>query len=255
MFHLNSRRAFTLIELMIAIAILAILSAIPLITWQSLGDLTREKNYRFAVASADLIRDQVLEVPYNLLPPRVLTVDQEGVVALGWVAMVEDSLTLRWPDGSPAVGRSRFVDDRLQVPPEWAGRELVVDYRFVPDYLPNQGDAYTVPTEAPYEVELHNAPVEAISRVWLAQGKTLTPLSPEAYELLEERRLRVPGDYAGRVLVVEYRGRSIRTEVGGSFLDSTLEPQLAPSQLKKIELKTNYGGRRRLATGFLRVGP
>lgn len=249
----ESRGGFTLIELMISIAILAILAHIQLLSWQSLGSLAREKNYRFASKTTELVRQQVLEMPYNSIPPRLLTVDQQGRVSLGDVSIVPDTLTLRWTDGSPAAATPEFLDGELQLPTEWAGRDLIVDYRFLSDYLPGQGDAHTIPVQEPYQIELHNVPVLSVSKVWLAKGKTLELLPAEQWQLVEQRHLLFPAELAGRAVVVDYKGDRVRTEVSGSYLDAGLEPQLSPSEFKRVELKTNYGGRRTTASGFLRV--
>ncbi|MGE0491370.1 MAG: prepilin-type N-terminal cleavage/methylation domain-containing protein [Vulcanimicrobiota bacterium] len=243
-------RGFTLIELMICIAILAILAAIQPLTWHLLGSLAREKDYRFAAQTCEQTRQSLLKADFNMVAPRLLRVGADGWIDLGQVVVVEGSLRLFWPDGTPAGSPLERRGSRLRLPAEWRGRQLVVDYQWLADYLPEQGEAHTV--DARGQVQLYNQPVEAVDRVLLAQADQLSPV---AYQLGQDGKLQLDQKHRGQVVVVDYRGGRIRTEVEGRYLDDTLEPQLAPSDFKQIRLVTTYGGERQVELGFLKVKP
>ena len=248
--------AFTLIELMISIALLAILLGTVLSRWNSLGSLSREESYPLASETAMQTRDSLRRVPFDELPPRLEVVKSGGLIDLGTDGIDLESLELRWPDGRPALGEKRVVNGILHLPARWEGRKLILDYRFSSLYLPREGDVFTVPLEAPHTVTLPNRPVIEVEKISLASGNKLKAMSPSSYVLSENDGLvTFSATAAGKVVVVDYRGKAIETWISGEFLDDGLRPQSGFGDLKQIRLDTTYGGDRSIVLGLLKVRP
>ena len=243
------RRAFTLIEMMIVIAILAILLAVPLLVHDTSGNLTRELSYREASETTEQALERLKGMPFEQLPPRTMTVQPGGVLNLSGLSVDQDRVQLRWPDGTSA-GQVDLKEGRVRVAPEWTGRTIVVDYRLLVSFLPAQGEAHTVDKSG--QVTLSHGPVRKIEAVWLAEGEKLNRVTDFR---LEGNKLHLPSKTAGRVVTVDYFGESIRTEVEGRFLDNNLIPQMEPGEYKSIRLTTDYGGRTPVSQGFLKVAP
>lgn len=247
------RRGFTLIELMIGVAILAIMMAVPLASWDTLGSLMREQDYRLAARTAQLQVELLREAPLASLPPRQLKVPASGLLDLGVDNLVEGSVTLRKPDGTP-LGAPQRVDlgtGRVQVERGLAGREVVVNYRFGGVTGAGHGEAYTVDPEG--NVRLQNVPVNRVIRVTLAQGERLSPVP--SWRLVDPTQglLQVPGE-AGRVVLVDYGGQRLNMEVSGDFRGELLEAQTTPSPFKLLQVTVTYaGGARKVSLSVLRV--
>ncbi len=97
----KSQRAFTLIELMIGIAILAIVLAMPRAACNSVQGLVREGDYRFALRNARYQQDLLRALPLEALPPELVKVRPDGTVPLSQPHVVPGSLQVRTLDGSP----------------------------------------------------------------------------------------------------------------------------------------------------------
>ncbi len=216
----QSQRAFTLIELMIGVAILALVLAVPRAAHNSVQGLVRETDYRFALRNARYQQDLLRAAPFDRLPPEVLRVRPDGTVPVSQAHLVPGSLKVRTLDGSP-VG---------------PGRTVVADYRF---FLPDRNEAHTVPTQPPYRVELVNTPVADLVGVYLAAGPTLQPLRARLGP--ERASLELPASAAGRVVVVDYLGQRVRNQVSGRFLTEGLQPTDRPSDFKLLHLQEVYG--------------
>ncbi len=247
------RRGFTLIEIMISVAILAIVTAVPLASWDTLGALTREQDYRLAARSAQMQVELLREAPLASLPPRQLKVPAGGVIDLGVNNLVADSVTLRRPDGTPlgAPLRVELATGRVHLERGWAGRPVVVNYRFGGVTGTGHGEAYTVDSEG--HVSLQNTPVTRVTRVTLAQGERLSPLT--SWRLVDPAQgvLHVPG-LAGRVVLVDYGGQRLKREVSGEFRGELLEAQTTPSPFKLLQVTVTYaGGARKVSLSVLRV--
>ena len=243
------KRAFTLIETMIVIAILSILLAVPLLVHNTSGNLTRELSYREASETAELSRELLQGLPFEDLPPRTVTVQPGGVVNLGQISVENDLVQLRWPDGRSA-GQANLEEGKLRVAPEWAGRTIVVDYRLLMNFLPGQGESHTVGRDG--SLTLSHGPVRRVGAVWLSDGEKLARLTDFR---IDGDILRLSPELADRVVTVDYQGEAIRTEVEGRFLNTNLVPQLQTSEYKSIRLTTYYGGRTPVVQGLLKVAP
>ncbi len=238
------KQGFTLIELMIAIALLAIFLGISFSNC-SLHWLQRESSYRFALRNARHQVESVKVAPFDSLPPQTLTVGAQG-----WVQLAHSDLV---PDSVQVVGSEITVlkvdtaRGRVQLDTPAGGR-LSVSYAY---YLPDCGEAHTVPVSAPYQIQLINTPVLRIAQVRSADGKTLPAT---AYKRVGDS-LELSAAWAGKVVEIDYCGAHIRNQVGGSFLDAGLNPTLQPGPCKLIRIQESYGlkGEGRIDLNLVRV--
>jgi prepilin-type N-terminal cleavage/methylation domain-containing protein len=217
----RSARAFTLIEVMIGIAILAIVLAIPRSARNSVQGLALEANSRRALRNARANLDELRRQGFDRLPPELLTVAPDGTVSPSQPHVVPGSLEIRTLDGQPPR----------------PGARVVAEYRFS---LPERGEAHTVPSRAPHRVELIRGPVRELIGVFLATGETLQPIPASLSE--ERKALVLPATMAGRVVVADYLGEGPGAEAWGSFLSESLQPTDQPTDFKLLHLQRNDGG-------------
>lgn len=215
-----SQRAFTLIELMISVAILALVLAVPRAAHNSVQGLVRETDYRFALRNARYQQDALRAVAFDRLPPEVVRVRPDGTVPVSQPHLVPGSLKVRTLDGAP-VGPGRIV---------------VADYRF---FLPDRNEAHTVPSVPPFRVELVNTPVVELVAVHLAAGSSVQPI--QATLGPNRAWLELPGSAGGRVVVVDYLGQRVRNLVSGRFMTEDLQPTDRPTDFKLLHLQEVYG--------------
>lgn len=244
---------FTLIELMIVIAIMAIVAGVPVAARNWVHGMNRESDYRFALRNARQQVAALRRAPFGALPPQVLPVPHDGWIQLAQRDLVPESTTLRDPQGAD-LGKPLKVDaiqGRVQVPVQLAGRPVVVDYRF---FMPDRDEAHTVPKAAPFEVPLANAPAVRVTGAWLARGDRLEPV--KATLSGDGTRLALPAVAAGRVVVVDYVGSRIRNQVSGRFLGEDLQPAPGLGPVKLLKVQESYGeGAGTMALTLLRVQP
>lgn len=217
----RSARAFTLIELMIGIAILAIVLAIPRSARNSVQGLTLEADSRRVLRNARVNLDELRRRDFDRLPPELLTVAPDGTVPLSQPHVVPGSLKVRTLDGRPPR----------------PGARVVAEYRF---FLPERGEAHTVPSQPPHRVELVQAPVRELLGVFLAAGETLQPISASLSE--DRKALVLPASMAGRVVVADYLGEGPGAEAWGSFLSEALQPSDQPTAFKLLRLQRKSDG-------------
>ncbi|GMU51358.1 MAG: hypothetical protein AMXMBFR33_05040 [Candidatus Xenobia bacterium] len=229
-------RAFTLIELMICIAILAIFSAIPLAARDGLRAVNREADFGSALRNARGHLAELRSAPYDGLPPRRLRVPASAKVQLT-SDLVVGSVQAFDLEGRPLAAPVSVdaISGLVQLESGLAGRELVLQFAY---YAPDRGEAHTVPPTAPYRIRLENQPVQRIQQVRLAQGDRLTLITSR---LLSDGLLELPASAAGKVVEVSYRGGRIANQISGRFLDQRLRPSTRPGRYKLLEIKENYG--------------
>ncbi|MGI5844661.1 MAG: type II secretion system protein [Candidatus Xenobium sp.] len=229
----RSGRAFTLIELMIGIAILAIVLAMPRSARNSVQGLALEAHSRRTLRNARVNLDELRRRDFDRLPPELLEVAPDGTVSPSQPHVVPGSLKMRTLDGGPPR----------------PGARVVAEYRFC---LPERGEAHTVPSQPPHRVELAQAPVHELLGVFLAAGETLQPISASLSE--DRKALLFPASLAGRVVVADYLGEGPGAEVWGSFLSENLRPTDQPTAFKLLHLQWN-GGEPGAHLTLLRVRP
>ncbi|MBT9584214.1 hypothetical protein IV102_12805 [bacterium] len=215
---------------MISIAIFSIFLAIGL-GGASLHWLHRESDYRFALRNARYQVAAVRTARFDSLPPQTLTVGAGGWVQLAHKDLVPESLQVLGAEipvqqVDNAKGRALLTAA--------AGTRVCLSYSY---YLPDRGEAHTVPTSAPYQIVLRNTPVLYVDQVRVADGKVV-PAS--GYQVVGEK-LELTAKVAGKVVEIDYAGARIRNQVGGSYLDAGLNSTLQPGPCKLMRIQESYG--------------
>ncbi len=205
---------------MIGIAILAIVLAIPRSARNSVQGLALEADSRRALRNARVNLDKLRRQGFDRLPPELVTVAPDGTVSPSQPHVVPGSLKLRTLDGKPPR----------------PGARVVAEYRF---YLPERGEAHTVPGQPPFQVELIRAPVRQLLGVFLAAGEALQPVSASLGE--DRTTLVLPASMAERVVVADYLGEGSGSEAWGSFLSADLRPTDQPTAFKLLRLQRSDG--------------
>lgn len=232
---------FTLIEVMISIAVLAILAAVPLSIKGTVQWLNHEEDYRFALRNAQHELDSLQKLPCDALPPRLVRVPSGGAVDLAQDGIVPGSLTLRTAEGEERTASVQFdaTRGRIHVTPALAGQDVIVDYRFA---APDAPEAVTVSSAGRCSARLHNAPVGRVASVTLLRGDGQeTLLTSDCTLDPAAGLLSLPSRAAGNAVLVEYVGTRIRNEVSGTFLDADLHPTKARGPFKLVRVEERYG--------------
>lgn len=230
------KRGFTLIEMMICIAILTIAVAAMGTAGQGLRQLRREGDFRFAVQCARQQLAKLEEAPFDSLPPQVLVVTRAGELQLGQRHIVPGSLKVTRLDGQGAAFTPSAVEGRLaRVDKSLAGQRVVVDFEW---YLPGSNEAELVGPGG--RVPLWNAPAVEVEGVRSARGAAEEQvshwkLSPDRTSLLVSPALE------GRAVLIDYLGSRLRNRARGRFLDEEMRPLDRPSPIKLLELREDYG--------------
>ena len=221
-------RAFTLIEIMICIALLAIFFSIA-VQRADTGDwLSHESDYRFALRNARNQLEELRNLPFDSLPPQRLKAEAGGWVQLAHFPLLPDSVQSKAPLLSLDLERGRVQLQASQ------GDLVVVNYAY---YLSDVGEAHTVPAAPPYRISLRNAPVLQVERVQSYQG---TQVRPASFRRIGDE-LEFSSELAGRVVSVDYSGARVRNQISGVFLNSRLQPTDQPSDCKLLYVKEAYG--------------
>lgn len=236
-------RGLTLIELMISIAILAIFLAIPVTGLQGLKSLSREDDYRWALANARGQKEWLLSVDFDQLPPEQLTVSRDGFIQLSQDEVIGETITV---DGRPLPNLS-LEKRRLFLGKDRAGQKVTVNYEFS---LPDHNEAHFL--DEARQVTLQNSPVQKLEAVWLAQGDRLVPTQAGSSDLASGR-LSFPELSPGTLVVIDYRGDRWGNRLSGQFLDDSFQPTGTPSNIKLFEVKEWYGGGWRLTLPLVKV--
>ena len=224
------KRAFTLIELMISIAIFAIFMAIGA-GGASLHWLHRESDYRFALRNARYQVAAVRTANFDSLPPQTLAVGAGGWVQLAHKDLVRESVQV--VGAEIPVQQVDNAKGRVQLTAA-VGTRVSVSYGY---YLPDRGEAHTVPVSAPYQVLLRNTPVIYVEQVRVADGKVV-PAS--GYQVVGDK-LELTADLAGKVVEIDYAGARIRNQVWGSYLDARLNSTVQTGPCKLMRIQESYG--------------
>lgn len=221
-------RAFTLIEIMICIALFAIFFSIAIHRADTGGWLSQEADYRFALRNARLQLEDLRALPFDSLPPQQVKVGRDGWVQLAHGQLVPGSLRCR--------SQVKALDEqrgRVQLKAA-AGQTVLVDYAY---YAGDQGEAHTIPSSAPYRITLRNSPVVKVDRVHAYRGSQSRTVSCRQFG----DQLEFGPDMAGQVVSVDYSGARVRNQVSGIFLDDRLSPSDQPQNTRLLCVKEAYG--------------
>lgn len=243
------RRAFTLIEVMITVALLAILFAGEVAVTHSLSDLRRQRQVILATRQAESQLKHLQKIPFDQLPPQLLKADSTGWLQLGMADLDPGSLRIQVLEGhmdSIKVEEMKAFSGRIRVSPRWAGRLLQIDYAC---YLSDRGETHRVGPEG--QLQLENTPAR-VERVWAAHGEQLTPFTDWSFQ--PEGGLRLGPTARNQVLMVDYRGQQRCNRLSAAFVDEQLRPTTA-SAFKLMRIQEFYSGHERFAVTNLRVAP
>ena len=221
-------RAFTLIEIMICIALLSIFFAIAIHRADTGGWVSQEADYRFALRNARLQLEELRGAPFDSLPPQQLKVGRDGWVQLAHGQLVPDSVRCSSAVQSVDNERGRV---QLKAPP---GQTVTVDYAY---YVGDRGEAHTIPKSAPFRITLRNAPVLKVDGVHAYRGSQSRSVACRQFG----DQLEFPAELAGQVVSVDYSGARVRNHVSGLFLDDRLGITDKPQPTRLLYVKEAYG--------------
>ncbi len=258
---LFKKTGFTLIELMIFIAVLAIIIVIGTGTHRYYQWLTKENNYSNAVRQMKLQKKILSSLPFDSLPPEILPVETDGRVKLSNMDIVPGSVTVftqKDGEGTYTVtmdNKSFKVDEKNGIVTirdnHYTGKKVFVKYSFL---LPDRGEAATVPLKEPYEIRLLNNPVNVIMNMELVEGDKFTLIPSKFYKIKEgAKEVIIDKRYAGKVVRVIYTGSTVRNICTGEFLYDDLTTANEPAGFKMIKILEDYKSLKNIETALLLV--
>ncbi len=248
----KASHGFTLIEIMICIALLAIVVPVAFHVLNSFKWFSHEENYRYAVFQAEAQIESLKSQPFESLPPFVVTAGKDGNVRLPQRHVIQDSVKL-YSEGR-LIPSSSFTckDGVLSVTGNLRGKRLVAECKVM---LPSVEEAVTVPEEAPYEVHLQNRPVTEITEMREVKGACFTTLPKSVCAAVKDDIVTVNGTLAGKVLDFTYYGERLSICMSGAFLADDLRETRASTSLKLITLEQVYGEKTNsFSLTFLKTG-
>lgn len=243
------RRAFTLLEIMITVSLLGILLASQGAVFHSLASLQRQQDFAGAARQAEAQLKQLNQVPFELLPPQIVSPDRQGWLQLGNPDLDAASLRISRLEGTPQLPSALQVEagsGRVRLPSVLAGQNLLVDYAF---YASNRGETHRIGSDG--QIQLENQPVARVQQIWVARGERTEPF--QDWRFLAEGGLRLGPSARGQVLMVDYRGRAQANRVESQFLSQDLRPQSTPSNFKLLTLREIHAGKQRFSLTSLRT--
>lgn len=242
------RAGFTLIELMISIAILAIVGAIAVSSLMQFRGITRERDYSRALHDAQEQIFKLRQADFDSLPPEVKTVGEDGMVKLSQTNLAKGSVKVLTADGlKPVEPQSVSLENGIvTLGSGLKGQRVIIDYRYP---LVTRGEAQFLSPDG--SVRLENGPVRKVEAVYLASGDKLTKTS--AFTLQGDQLSVKAG--TSQLVVVDYLGGDWSNQVRGRFLDQDLQPTSQPSEIKTLTVEEPYVGAMSLALPLLKVRP
>lgn len=239
---MNQGRGFTLIELMISIAIVAITLSIATSAFTNFVALSRALRYERSLNNAEHQLEYIRSQPFGSVPPQVVQAKSDGTIHLSQRHLVEGTVEVLNPKNGRQVPFETvsLKDGTLRVNSAMAGKKLVVDYQFT---LPDRNESHFVRDDR--TIQLQNRPVIAIDAVFVADGEKLRELSD--YELSDEGVLTLPKLRPGQLVVVDYLGEEYQNRIEGEFLGPRLRARLLPTETKRLVVGEKYSGGWRLS--------
>ncbi|MGV8120862.1 MAG: prepilin-type N-terminal cleavage/methylation domain-containing protein [Candidatus Xenobiia bacterium LiM19] len=248
----KTSRGFTLIEVMISIALLAIVIPAAFHIMNLFKWFSHEENYRYALFQAEAQIDSLKSQPFESLPPFVVTAGKDGKVVLPGRRVIQDSIRL-YSEGRQ-LPSSSFAnkDGVLYVTGAFMGKRLVAECRVL---LPSIEEAVTVPDKAPFELHLLNSPVTEITGVREVRGGSFRTLSKGVCTAVKDDVVTVNEGLAGKVLDFTYYGERLSICMNGVFVTDDLKETRRASSLKLVTLEQVYGERTNsFSLTFLKTG-
>jgi len=248
----KTSRGFTLIEIMISIALLAIVVPAAFHILNSFKWFSHEENYRYALFQAEAQIDSLKSQPFESLPPFVVTAEKDGKVRLPGRHIIQDSIRLYLEGQQLPASSFTNKDGVLSITGAFQGKRLVAECRVL---LPSLQEAVSVPDKAPFEVHLQNSPVKEITEIREVKGSSFRPLAGSVCTAKKDDIVTVNGSLAGQVLDFTYYGERLSICMNGVFVTDELKETRRASSLKLITLEQVYGERTNsFSLTFLKTG-
>lgn len=229
-------RAFTLIELMIAIAILAIMFGVATSTYMQLGGLQRQIEYGHSLTQSNSQLEALRAVDFESLPPQSLTVGPENTLELAQQEVLENSIVVR--DEATGIPLTNWTFDsknsRLTLPKRPDKGKVIVDYEF---FLGSQN--FTQLSDAQARVALPRGVNLKIERVFLAKGDEVVTV-PDYQQ--KDGYLQLPAALSNQLVVLDYYDEEGRNKVSGSFLDGNFRETGRVTGTKLIQVQEPFAG-------------
>lgn len=238
---------FTLIEMMISIAILAIVFAISVSSLFQFGGLNREREYAKSLVQAQEQLSELRKASFDRLPPEFIRVGEGGLVKLSQKNLVDGSVRVLQGDGTTELvpDSVSLQDGTLSLSSLKPGTQVLVDYEF---HLADRSEPHFVAEDG--TVSLENTPVLGVDSVFLAKGDSLTATSK--YKL-KGNRVKLDGVSPGQLVLVDYRGKQSGNIVSGRYLDKELQTSQRPTDCKMLTIGESYRGPMRSSLCLLKV--
>jgi prepilin-type N-terminal cleavage/methylation domain-containing protein len=246
-------KGFTLIEVMIAVALIAILFGGGIRVGESVHWLTREINCGDALRQANSLKNHIARIPFDSLPPEVLTVPPNGVINLKNHPVLQNSVNIS------LIGKNSAVPFKVDCEkgkvtigsPGYSGKQVIINYAFT---LPETGEGGTIPNTPPYRLQLSNAPIKSITSVSLLTQNGEEVLDKKSYfREPDGKGIYFAKKYAGKTVRVIYFGDNVKTNCSGGFIDDVMSYSAVPTAMKLVKITASYGTRNDLEIVDLRV--
>ncbi len=257
------KSGFTLIEMMICIAIIAIMFTATIRVMTAYHWMIKETYYSSALRQMNIQEKIIGDTPFDKMPPEVLSVPDDGRLQLSNKHIINDSVKIQLLDNkSQGFAGSHFIDASLFnvdnetgvvtiLDPACKGKKVIAAYSFL---LPDYGEAFTIPKNEPYEIELFNAPALSIENIEMVNDNRFTAVPLQKVRFFEKtRKLGFDKELAGKIIRVSYIGGIIRNTCSGEFLDDDLKPSSTPTGIKLMKIRESYGGKQDIETGVMKV--
>jgi len=229
-------KAFTLIEIMVTVAIAAIVFAIATSTYMQFGGLQRQVEYDHSLTQSSSQLDMLREADFESLPPETRRVEKDQTVKLARDTILESSIVVRDAAGGlpltgwtfePASSKLRF-----EQPPSQG--TVVVEYEF---FLGSQN--LTQFSDSQARIKLPGGPGFRLEQVSLAEGDKLETLSEYRQQ---GEYLQLPTHLSNKLIVLDYYDEEGKNKVSGSFLDANFQRTTGVTATKLIEVQEPFAG-------------
>jgi len=141
----HRQKGFTLIEVMISIALLAIALPVTFHCINSFQWFSHEENYKYALFQARAQVRELMSLPYGSLPPDVRTVPPGGKVMVSQGSILADTIQVYQAGKEIAPFYFKFTEGEITFHSSLTGSKVLIEYDYL---LPDALEAATVPIKA-----------------------------------------------------------------------------------------------------------